>query len=263
MLTEKNLTLFVHTTDSFDDCWYPFFKLLEIFWPDCGARIFLNTQNKDFFSETCEIHCTKIGTPGGADMRKNWSDRFLAGLEQVKTEYVLYVQEDYFLNAPVLSDKIEEYLQVFEHSDVKHINLMYGRKDGRLSQSHEHSDLFIIPQNASYRLCTQAGLWRKETLEKYTIPGESVWEWERRGTRRAQNSGEQFLCTDPWAVKHVFPYEPTGIVQGKWLERSVRELFKENNIEVDFSKRGFFRPTRLQERMQVVRSRIRNLLIKI
>ncbi len=37
----------------------------------------------------------------------------------------------------------------------------------------------------------------------------------------------------------ILPNLFTGIIRGKW-KKEVEELFKKNNIEVDFTKRGFF-----------------------
>ena len=34
--------------DSYEDRWYPFFKLLTTYWPQCNYDILLNTETKDF-----------------------------------------------------------------------------------------------------------------------------------------------------------------------------------------------------------------------
>ena len=42
--------------------------------------------------------------------------------------------------------------------------------------------------------------------------------------------------------KAIIPYGLTGIVKGRWNKDVVYDLFRNNGVKIDFSKRGFFNP---------------------
>ncbi len=42
----EQLTVFINTSDNFEDCWDPFFKLFRLYWPDCPYKIVLNTEKR-------------------------------------------------------------------------------------------------------------------------------------------------------------------------------------------------------------------------
>ena len=45
---DRKFSVFVNSTDSFEDCWFPFFSLFKTFWPEFGGKIYLNTEAKQF-----------------------------------------------------------------------------------------------------------------------------------------------------------------------------------------------------------------------
>ena len=256
---ENQLTVLVHTTDTFEDCWQPFFKLLQFYWPDRRSRVLLNTQFKEYKSNDPSIRSAKVGNPSRFDLKRSWSCRLLAGLQQVDTPYVLYLQEDYFLNAPVDSQMLLRCLHEIDKGNADYVGFYCSEPEATLTPVDEV--LALVPRKANYRLCTQAGLWRKSTLLKYTIPGESVWQWERYGSRRAHRGNERFLCTRR-SIRSTFPYTPTGVVRGRWYAQAVVELFAEHGISVDFTKRGFYEPGWVARQVQRYRSALRRMYMK-
>jgi hypothetical protein len=256
---ESQLTVFVHTTDTFEDCWLPFFTLLKHYWPNRRAEVLLNTQFKEFKTSDPSIRSAKVGKPSRFDPKRSWSCRLLAGLKQIDTPYVLYLQEDYFLNAQVESHTLLRCLDEIYKGNADYVGFYCSEPESSLTPVD--NALAIVPQKANYRLCTQAGLWRKSTLFKYTIPGESVWEWERYGSRRASKGKERFLCVRR-NIPRVFPYIPTGVVRGQWYAPAVVDLFAEHGIDVDFSKRGFYEPGWVARQVQKYRSALRRTYMK-
>src|SRR5882724_6357915 len=94
------ITVIVNSTDSFEDCWVPFFTLFDRYWADCPYPLVLNTERKQFQFPGLDLRASCVGPsqhPGAA----GWSESLIRCLHQVDSEYILYLQEDYFLNAPV------------------------------------------------------------------------------------------------------------------------------------------------------------------
>ena len=123
---------------------------------------------------------------------------------------------------------------------------------------HNEKWLHKIRQNSRYRVSTQAGLWRVETLKSYLRARENGWMFEIFGTWRAHRQKECFLVAafKPSDGGPAIDYLHTGIVKGKWL-REIRLVFESNGIEVDFNKRGFYEPkTYILHKFEVVQKLI-------
>jgi hypothetical protein len=237
-------TVFVNSTDSFEDCWYPFFKLFSKYWGGSNPKIVLNTETKDFSYTGLDITCSKVGG-SNPTQRLAWGECLLRCLGKINTEIVLYLQEDYFINAPVDVEQIDAFVKIMLNEHYSHISLVTFSNGGPWHPT-KYPLLWEVDQKASYRISMQAGLWRKERLRFYIRKHETPWQFEVWGTKRAHRIKDSFLCIRHDVCdnrqQYIIPYEPTGIVKGKWKREAVYRLFLENGINVDFSKRGFYDP---------------------
>lgn len=239
-MTDTGFTVLVNSSDGFEDCWSPFFVLFRKYWPEFDGKILLNTENKQYKAPGLNAICTQVQPMG--EPRYTWSECLMAALKQVPTPLVLYMQEDYFLHRPVINSLVQAAANyMLDHSEVKHIALTNIGSLGPYLP-YQPDWLQIIKPTARYRVSTQAALWRVETLQSYLVPEENGWMFEIYGTWRARRRNELFLrvrsCSSADAP---FEYLHTGIIKGKWLS-DIQRVFVENNIEVDFSKRGFYVP---------------------
>ena len=88
----NDLSIFVNTSDSFEDCWHPFFTLFACYWPNCPYPIVLNTETKHYSFKGLNIVCAKVAA--GENRRLTWSECLARALYGVKTPYILYLQEE-------------------------------------------------------------------------------------------------------------------------------------------------------------------------
>ncbi|WP_052321473.1 hypothetical protein [Ralstonia sp. A12] len=235
-------TILVNSSDGFDDCWSPFFTLFKRYWAQCDAPVLLNTERKSAQFADLPVRCTKV--QGENEGRLTWSECLLRALDQVQTPLVMYFQEDYFLDKLADDARIRRAVDyMIEHPEVKHVGLTRHGSLGPYEPYAAASWLQKIRQNARYRVSTQAGLWRVETLRSYLRSEESGWMFEIYGTWRARRRNETFLClkTDQANNGPALDYVHTGIVKGRWL-REIVPVFEANGIEVDYAKRGFYEP---------------------
>lgn len=246
-VSNSRFTVLVNSSDGFDDCWVPFFTLMQKFWPDCKEPILLNTEKKQFDYGNLNLRCTKV--QGDMQRRLTWSECLLAALAQVETPLVLYFQEDYFLHQPVLSENVERAARyMVDRPEVKHIALTKLGAHGPFD-SHSEPWLQVIKPRARYRISTQAALWRVGALRSYLVAEENGWMFEIYGTWRSWKRKELFLCArfDDECGGPAIDYLHTGIIKGKWLTE-IQEVFKSNGISVDYSQRGFYVPKNLLRR---------------
>lgn len=240
---QNNYTILVNSSDGFEDCWSPFFTLFNKFWPNYDGHIYLNTEFKGYFHEGLNIISTKSNA-NDIDRKLSWSECLINALNQIDTPFVLYMQEDYFVDKVVDNELIREFVEkMIKDKNIKYLGLTnFGNyppflnyeKDVRLKQ---------VSQKSRYRISTQAGLWRKETLLSYLRKEENGWMFEIYGTLRARRRKELFLTLNNEVFvknNNIINYVHTGIIKSKW-HQEIPLLFKKNGIVVDFHKRGFYK----------------------
>jgi hypothetical protein len=238
----EDYSILVNTCDKFDDCWNPFFKLWSIYWPDYKGKIYLNTEYKDYCYEGLNIIslkvCEKHKVPH--NKRATWSQCLKWALENIDSDIVLYMQEDYFLKGTVKNEIVEKYVQLMqEHDDIQCIHLT--DQAVREAEPSGYSCLNVVKSDA-WRLSCQAALWRKKELLDLIRESESAWEFEEFGNKRSIVMNHNYLVVSQKFVKlnryEIIPYIFTGIVQGRWYEETV-PLFAAHDIKMNFTKRGF------------------------
>jgi len=67
-----NLTVLVNSTDTFSDCWPPFFQLFKRYWPECPCPIILNTETKDYRDAAFHFEQSLQSNPSNADAHHNY-----------------------------------------------------------------------------------------------------------------------------------------------------------------------------------------------
>lgn len=244
MSTASPYTIFVNSSDGFEDCWQPFFELFNQYWPGVEAPILLNTERKHWTYPGLDLRCTRVQKGDGGARRLTWSECLQAGLQQVATPLVLYLQEDYFIERRVLAELIRELaVKMVENPTIRHIGLTHFGGEGPFRKTDDLR-LWEIPPRARYRISAQAGLWRVEALLSYLLPWENGWMFEIFGTRRAWRRHELFLTLnrDVFNPKNTpaIQYLHTGIIKGKW-HTGIQEVFSRHGIMVNFRERGFHR----------------------
>ncbi|MDP3679574.1 MAG: hypothetical protein Q8R22_01920 [Flavobacterium sp.] len=241
---QNKYSILVNTCDNFEDCWIPFFKLFTIYWPDFEGKIYLNTEYKDFSYPGLDIVCTKVCEVNKVSRttRATWSQCLNWAMDAIDTEIVLYMQEDYFLKDNVKNDIVEKYVQMMQNNnDIDGIHLT-DQAFELDRKSDKFEGLYTAISKQRYLICCQAALWKKSCLTSFIRTYESAWQFEEFGSQRAALLKPNFFGVDKNWIKlnefEIIPYIFTGIIQGRWFEQVI-PLFDKNNIEIDYSLRGF------------------------
>lgn len=233
------ITLLVNSSDNFEDCWNPFFKLYQKYWDEPNMPILLNTEFKTGYTyRNLPIRCSAANAQN-PDRKLTWSECLINALQQIETELVLYVQEDYFIEERVNTTLVNDMIGYMQANEtVKYIGLTHLGNFPPFNNWEPDNRLYEV-LDGRYRLSTQAGIWRKETLLSYIKPEENGWMFEIFGTQRAKRRKDIFLTLNRESPPAIL-YTHTGIIKGKW-HPAMPALFAKNQIEMDFSKRGIYR----------------------
>lgn len=237
-----DLTVLINSSDGFEDCWSPFFTLFRSHWPDCRYPLLLNTERKSYRHAGLQISSSCVGAT--ESRRLTWSECLMRCLDTIDTPFVLYLQEDYFLEAPVLSDSLELLIEEMRAGRADVIRVMECSNAGPWSPTRNPL-LWSVDREAQYLVSLQAALWRKSTLRSLLRAHESPWQLEIYGSRRARRSATmQVHCVNrahfSGAGREILPYTPTGVVKGRWERSIVEGLFARHGIDMNFAARGFY-----------------------
>lgn len=218
-----NLSVLVSSFDGFSACWAPFCHGITRYWPD-APPIHLLTNFVTF--KNGQVTSLPVGPDQG------WSDNLRFALESIDTPFMLYLQEDYWLQSPVDSAQLERYIGLMEQHGANYLRLTPSPPpDAPLAFE---PNIGLIAPEAEYRTSLQAALWRTDTLRELLKAGESAWDFELIGTPRSRHY-EGFWSVQPGEGKGL-DYLNSAIVQGRWT-RPAFEWSRRENFPVEWDRR--------------------------
>ena len=175
----QDVTIIVSSYDKYANLWPAFFDLLFKNWPS------LNTYNKDIpivlVSNTKSFNDPRVTTVLSPHS-KGWSGNINDALKQVKTKYILYLQEDYFIHDIVLEDKMNEILVAMEVNKLDYSGLSLKCCTG-ITKRHVGNSAFLVYKNPhpciSFSLNTS--IWTTDLFRELIAENSvsSIWKFER------------------------------------------------------------------------------------
>lgn len=231
-----SLTILVSSCDKYEDLWEPFFYLLHKNWKELEQYpIVLNTETKKFSMEGLNIQCLQLYSKGE---KVSWGKRLIDTLKEINSEYILFFLDDYFITDVVDNNKVMESIKLFEKDTEAAVFYLIPTEGGIENESL--GNFLLLKNDATWKLNTSIGIWKKKYLMSYIMEHESPWAWEQYGSIRARNYKQHFY-TWKSAIPVIFNFAVEwggAIHRGKWTPYAI-QLCKDNNISIDFSIRGY------------------------
>lgn len=239
----SNLTILINSCDKYEDAWDPFFRILKKQWPECEKyRIVLNTETKVYNCDFLNVETVC----GGKEV--TWSQRLKYVLNQINTDFILYLLEDFFLLERVSNETFEEALSLIQNNkDIGYIGLKYQKKREYRNPADEDNSVRFINKDkvvSVNRINSMSALWNKQWLMSIIKDHETPWEFELYGSERSRRTPEKVLIINnsDGVCPCVFNYNVDvkyghGITGGGWLPKNI-ELFEQYGIKVNFDNLG-------------------------
>lgn len=227
----NNCTVFVSSADSYSDIWDLFFDIFKKSWPEFEGEIVLNTQEKEYSYPGLNIKCTRVGH------LKGFGRTLRAGLDQVKTDNILFFLIDFLLMGKTNTIKLEEYYTYFVDNNLDALCLISQNLPNEICDDAPEISRYL----PSFHVFNyQVAFWKKKMLKEMALPHENPWTSEWYGNKRALEAGLDIRCVNNKA-NNIFEYNYAGCLhRGKWMPDAVEYLTK-HNYPVDFSKRGMYK----------------------
>ncbi len=232
MLARLNyMEIIVPSTHKYSDAWGPFVALFRKFWPDCQFPLTLitDTQNERWDGDEAIV----IGED------KGWCRNFLLGLQKVDADFILLMQEDFFLNRPVDKAFIARALKMMLDDDKIGCFRLYPCPGPDVPLGDDYG---LIKPDAPYRVSCQSAIWRKTTIIEVLARNNSPREFEIDGTRQMAQNGQHWKFLSVMREPNAWPlqYYCSAITRGEWTPDSI-EFVKSHGIPIDTSRRGVMR----------------------
>jgi hypothetical protein len=195
ILNKPDLSLLVHTCDSYESFWLPMLFSLDFYWDYNTFPVYFANEEKVFSEYDFNGHkyspdsrINQILT--GKTDKSGFSDRFIKAIEQIPSKWIIYVQEDMWIRSKLSKELLIDLVNFAEENNADsvkiHSKLFYWD-----SYRLEPTDQFIQGQRMlkfsdgdNYLLSHGATIWRKDYILKYQKFGEDPWTNEIEGSKR-------------------------------------------------------------------------------
>lgn len=191
----SNVALLVHTCDRYRFLYDGFSHFFNQHWD-------FNTKCNYYFA-TEELSVNPPNFKNIQSGKGEWADRLRHLLKNVITEkYIIYFQEDMWLNKPVNAKFLNEVLALAQENEWNQVKL--GSSDVYKTRptyyNAEGFNVAVLDNEASdYLMSHQVTVWNKEFLINQLKKGEHPWRNERRGTKRLKKLDPEIYHIDYFA----------------------------------------------------------------
>jgi hypothetical protein len=215
----SSVAIVVSSCDAFFDAWRPFVFFFRKYWADCPFPVFLILNRLRIRSSL--VQPLAVGPDQG------WASNMDKALESISQPYVLYFQEDYFLNGAVNNDQLAaDFAYAIENNAASFC--FYARSQLEADFEPLNDRFGIVPRDSDGRTRLQVTLWKKDVLASILRPGESAWNMEARASERTRD----LLALSYLQRRDVpIPYLMSAVVRGLWMPDAL-SLCQQAGLEI-------------------------------
>lgn len=193
-LHKNNVALLVHACDRYEFLYKGFEFFFSQHW-DFGIPC-------KYYFATEEKRVTINGFQNIRSGKGQWSDRLATLLKEIPEDYILYFQEDMWLNKGVNQAFFKHLFEMATGNNWKQVKLhssqVYKTKATQLFV--EGFNISTLDNESSqYLMSHQVTLWNKSFLIQQLYKGEHPWRNERRGTKRLKKLDPEIFHADYFA----------------------------------------------------------------
>ena len=181
----KDLTFLVGTCDTYQFLWDNFKTLVNRY-------LDLGDAKRMAFSESVEFgdgYKTIFADDGPEG--KVWSNRLIKALDEVETEFVFFVLDDYYFTREIGEADFKRMMAVLHADSFDKFMFVKELKSYSLAATTTMNDpmdnfgtLFIQAPDSPYLTSIQPAIWRTDWLRECAVSNWTPWEFELKGTDR-------------------------------------------------------------------------------
>ena len=217
---KDQMTILIMSCDKFSDLWQGQVEFLEKYWHDREMDTFIVTD-KETLKQFDKVSIIVAGE------EKEWSERLKFALESVKTEYVFFTLDDYFLREPVDNSKIKKLTYIMKKDGYDYIRLYLWPRSPRNSRIKEYGKFYSINTNDKYGVNLFPSIWKKDFLMKTLEKPRNIWQYEVSLSKTATKINAK--C----GVSLNGEFKIIDIIRKGKIQRKARKLLDNSNIVLE------------------------------
>ena len=193
-ISKNKVAVLVHSCDRYEFLYKGFEYFFSRYW-DFGIPC-------NYYFATEEKKVTIDGFENIQSGKGQWADRLSILLKKIPENYVLYLQEDMWLNKNINPNFFNQLFELAGSKDWKQVKLHSSEVYKTISTSIfiEGFNIAKIDNAASeYLMSHQITLWNRVFLSEQLKKDEHPWRNERRGTKRLKKLNPDIFHADYFA----------------------------------------------------------------
>ena len=192
-----NLSILVGSCDKYSFLWDKFINRYVEYW---NLKLDLP---KYIQTETVDVDTNLFETIKCGDV--SYTECIKHSLNQISTDYVLWLQDDYFFVRRLDPELIRNaYKLISENDNVIRVGI---NEDSKYYTSKLIEDnLYLMDKSSEYTISMQSSIWDRKKLLDFieNSPKETPWEFEINGTQRLNKLNYDvyyYKLDTPWYVE--------------------------------------------------------------
>lgn len=164
---------------------------------------------------------------------RNWVDRMLCILPEIKSKYIMVITDDAFIVNEINDKDIDELLNFIYENKIIYCR-MYKNASFKNNRYYLAKNIFQLYYKQSYGRSLLAGIWDKEYLE-LTLLGFSnnAWDIEEKWLKEAYHKGDEAIEGNIYYHNNYFYH---GVYKGLWM-RNARNVLKKHGVNIISSRK--------------------------
>ncbi|WP_395718100.1 hypothetical protein [Prosthecobacter sp.] len=222
--TDSSWAVLISSFDGNSDLWPIFFHYFFQQWPDAPAPVYLVTNFKRYDDPRVLSLCVGRDT--------DWGSVITASLASIQARYVWMLLDDFFLDRPVLTGRVEEVVGQIASRNGVYLETGRQSDDGPLVES---TDLRRIPASNPIAGINSA-IYSRQLLLELAKPGNSIWDGNR-----VMNAMNVAGSPDLYYLREGVPPLISFVeaVKGRFWKPVAIEFMKRTGVTPDLNWRPF------------------------
>ena len=202
--------------------WDRFFQLWVRYFPSYHGEI-LSTSNQNYSFPQLTIRPCVCKSDNVC-----WSNRLRKALQKTKSPFVFLTLDDYYLKSPTNVSKLQQALEAMDQDKKIGYISFEAPHPFRVEPYSRCSFLSYMPKGPRQCVSAQTGLWRVSYLKRVLHSGESAWQFESFGSRRAAFLSKRTLVLTDSHLP-IFDYPWGGVIHYGKIMPDWQRFFERND----------------------------------
>ena len=220
--------LLVSTCDSYKPLWEGFFESFLTHF-NYELEMFMTGTGTHFFRTKRVLGISRKYS------NSDFSKRILVALRNIKSQYLLFMLDDFYLLSDVDTCIFNNAVDVIREDKNVGVIILHDEISHKCYMEDDYNEHFVtLKKSAPYRITTQAALWRKSFFKKVLRKGESPWQFEYLASYRSRRYKEKVLYRKD-KLYSLFDYPHGGVFGDGQIRPEYLNLVSGDKKIIEFS----------------------------